>query len=299
MSIDDDTQENFPFAGGTQEPPPTDADFGTLRVGHVYIMVNSAMPGILKIGMTTRSPQERAAELFTTGVPQKWKVHFSVFVPDCQAVENLVHRDLRLHRGNLSREFFTIGLAEAQTAIERRAYQNMELCPGWPDPASVKSHRDKAELERRQIIETKRLRDEQLKADEVAKHRDWTDKWTRQTFSKSPWSGARLAVLSIFSAFIMGWCFSTKGWIFSAIAAEIFLILVMVDQVAQGNVNLEKNINKTRSETKLPAITMNLTWLQHPVRAPLALPNLFWWILFMLALPCFMGVLAIAWKIVK
>ncbi len=38
-------------------------------VGHIYILMNPTMPGYLKIGMTTRSPEERARELSnSTGV---------------------------------------------------------------------------------------------------------------------------------------------------------------------------------------------------------------------------------------
>ena len=31
--------------------------------GHIYILINASMPGLLKIGMTARTPDERAREL--------------------------------------------------------------------------------------------------------------------------------------------------------------------------------------------------------------------------------------------
>lgn len=52
--------------------------------GYVYILSNAAMPGLLKIGKTTRTPDERARELARgTGVPGPYTVEHSVEVPDC------------------------------------------------------------------------------------------------------------------------------------------------------------------------------------------------------------------------
>lgn len=36
--------------------------------GYIYCFSNQSMPGIVKIGMTTRTPGERAKELYTTGL---------------------------------------------------------------------------------------------------------------------------------------------------------------------------------------------------------------------------------------
>ena len=38
------------------------------KVGHVYVMINPSMDGVLKIGRTTRSAKSRAEDLQTTGV---------------------------------------------------------------------------------------------------------------------------------------------------------------------------------------------------------------------------------------
>ena len=46
--------------------------------GHVYILVNAAMPGMLKIGMTTRTPEERAREISQgTGVAVRLRTAIS------------------------------------------------------------------------------------------------------------------------------------------------------------------------------------------------------------------------------
>lgn len=39
-------------------------------MGCVYILKNPAMSDLIKIGQTERTAQERADELYTTGVPQ-------------------------------------------------------------------------------------------------------------------------------------------------------------------------------------------------------------------------------------
>ena len=40
-------------------------------------MSNPAMPGLLKVGFTTDTPDVRARELYTTGVPLPFKVEFA------------------------------------------------------------------------------------------------------------------------------------------------------------------------------------------------------------------------------
>ncbi|NOT97359.1 MAG: hypothetical protein HOP00_13790 [Nitrospira sp.] len=172
-------------------------DYGTLRVGYVYLLINSAVPGFVKIGMTTRSPSDRARELSSTGVPGRWEVDFCIFVPDCAAVERIVHDDLKHCRFSDDREFFGIALPEAQAAIQRRADENMAACPGWPDPQSVKSHVDKQELQNRQEAETQRLQRELERAaaekkkqegearERQARHKN-VDESTREMLSRGP-----------------------------------------------------------------------------------------------------------------
>lgn len=47
-----------------------------MAAGHVYILINANMPGLLKIGMTERTPEERARELSAgTGVSSPFIVH--------------------------------------------------------------------------------------------------------------------------------------------------------------------------------------------------------------------------------
>jgi hypothetical protein len=85
-----------------------------MGVGHVYILLNASMPGLLKIGSTERTPEDRAGELSQgTGVPSPYIVAYSEEVPDCQAAEGLIHARLDTFRTNPRREFFQLPLRDA------------------------------------------------------------------------------------------------------------------------------------------------------------------------------------------
>lgn len=50
----------------------------------VYVLTNSAMPGLVKIGKTTRNDlSSRMSELFSTGVPVPFDCVYACEVDDC------------------------------------------------------------------------------------------------------------------------------------------------------------------------------------------------------------------------
>jgi len=132
--------------------------YSDLNVGYVYVLYNKAVPGYVKIGMTTRDVSERAKELSNTGVPGEWKAHFSIFVPDCSEVERQTHRDLDKVRYSKNREFFILPLEEAELMVKRRAQENISQYPGWPNPKSVQNNLDRVVLEKRRERAENRLR---------------------------------------------------------------------------------------------------------------------------------------------
>lgn len=76
---------------------------------NIYILTNEAMPGMVKIGLTDQSIDERRRQLDTTGVPLPFQV-FRVFETEkpMQEVEEALHdafEDVRVRR---NREFFRI-----------------------------------------------------------------------------------------------------------------------------------------------------------------------------------------------
>lgn len=66
--------------------------------GYVYILTNPSMPGLVKIGMTTRTPDARALELDQTGVPTPFEVYNYFITPDCGYLESRAHHDLEAFR---------------------------------------------------------------------------------------------------------------------------------------------------------------------------------------------------------
>lgn len=86
--------------------------------GAVYVLSNSAMPGLLKIGYTTRPVSERVDEISNaTGVPEAFvcKAHWLSYRPDID--ERKIHQLFADERSNGNREFFRIGVEDAVKRI--------------------------------------------------------------------------------------------------------------------------------------------------------------------------------------
>ncbi len=86
---------------------------GTSQI--VYVLTNPAMPGLVKIGMTTQlEVEERMKQLFGTGVPVPFDCAFACRVKDATEVERALHYAFGNARINPNREFFKI---EAERVI--------------------------------------------------------------------------------------------------------------------------------------------------------------------------------------
>lgn len=89
-------------------------------VGFLYVLANSAMQGIVKVGKTIRSPSERAAELSAaTGLPTPFIVVYEQLFEDCTEAETFVHTLLasKGFRVADNREFFSAPVNEVVRAI--------------------------------------------------------------------------------------------------------------------------------------------------------------------------------------
>ncbi|PJZ64109.1 hypothetical protein CH371_19795 [Leptospira wolffii] len=84
------------------------------QAGIVYVFTNPAMPGIVKIGMTTRDQiDDRLRELYTTSVPVPFDCAHASRVEDCEKVEKALHIAFGPSRVNPQREFFKIDPEQA------------------------------------------------------------------------------------------------------------------------------------------------------------------------------------------
>lgn len=86
--------------------------------GYVYILMNLSMPDLVKIGLTTRTLDERITELSgATGVPTPCILIYRRFFENCLVAENKMHSLLSDYRLSNNREFFKIPVYEAIDAL--------------------------------------------------------------------------------------------------------------------------------------------------------------------------------------
>ena len=92
-----------------------------MEQGIVYLLTNKAMPGLVKIGMTTQKEiEQRMKELYTTGVPLPFECQFACKVKksDCAKIEKALHTAFATQRINENREFFRIQVEQAKVILE-------------------------------------------------------------------------------------------------------------------------------------------------------------------------------------
>ena len=109
-----------------------------MTFGYIYCLSNDAMRSdIFKVGMTKRTPEDRAKELFTTGVALPFKVVYQILVANYKEVEKKIHYILAkdLERLDPNREFFRGPLEDIKKIIERVASESTAILsnarPKW------------------------------------------------------------------------------------------------------------------------------------------------------------------------
>jgi hypothetical protein len=113
--------------------------------GFVYVMSNPSFVGsTLKIGMSERDPTVfRSDELYSTGVPQPFKVEYYAFVDSPMELEQKVHRLLGQYRPNANREFFECDISLAVETIRANAKIKYEELFAELDPLIIKAKNEK------------------------------------------------------------------------------------------------------------------------------------------------------------
>lgn len=80
---------------------------------YVYVMSNPSFPAdVLKIGWTKISPNIRAKNLHTTGIPTPFIVEYVIITPEGSKLEKKIHNHIKSYRVNNKREFFKISKDE-------------------------------------------------------------------------------------------------------------------------------------------------------------------------------------------
>jgi len=88
--------------------------------GIVYLLTNPAMPGLVKIGKTTRDdPRVRMNELYSTGVPVPFECTYAVEVENEATIEIALHTAFGPYRTNPKREFFNIDSEQAEAILRQ------------------------------------------------------------------------------------------------------------------------------------------------------------------------------------
>ena len=90
----------------------------------IYILMNEAMPGYVKIGRTN-DLERRIREMDNTSVPLPFECFYASIVRDAQFAERQLHDAFLDHRVRSSREFFEISPERAVAALKLAEIENV------------------------------------------------------------------------------------------------------------------------------------------------------------------------------
>jgi len=142
-------------------------------IGFIYIMSNPSHPDLVKIGQTSKDPEERRRELYTTGVPTDFVLEYWALSDDYVSLELEIHRSLDHLRFNQNKEFFNISVPEAINEIRERAGDRLEnekvfyVSPVELERIPVELERIPVELERIEKIKIEEEKRKKRKNDKV------------------------------------------------------------------------------------------------------------------------------------
>lgn len=90
----------------------------------IYVLINEAMPGYVKIGRTT-DLEQRIRSLDTTSVPLPFECFYACTVKDSDYVEKQLHDAFLDHRIRSSREFFEISPERVVSVLKLAEIENV------------------------------------------------------------------------------------------------------------------------------------------------------------------------------
>jgi T5orf172 domain len=174
--------------------------------GYVYVISKKAMPRLMKVGFTTRSPDERAAKLSGTHSPYPSIVEYSVWVSDARTLERKAHR--RLSKVRAGKEWFKCSRERAIEAIESalddlpQVRQTRVEIQAWSADENWRSAWARMEAEEAAKRERQAKEEEARKAEqrEQVEHKYKTQMWNLSKTSLFPyWTGCAVAIAVVHS----------------------------------------------------------------------------------------------------
>src|SRR5579883_2028925 len=109
----------------------------------VYVLVNEAMPGLIKIGRTYGYLPTRIKQLYTSGVPLPFELFFACEVKNAAFVEAQLHEAFGDHRISRTREFFRLAPERAKAALSIASIKEIRI----GDEEIFETAEEKAEVE--------------------------------------------------------------------------------------------------------------------------------------------------------
>ena len=149
-------------------------------IGFIYIMSNPLHPDVVKIGQSSKDPNERRKELATTGVLEEFVLEYRALTEDYISLEREIHKALSKQRVKANREFFTISVPEAIEKIKEIAGNRIEsdkvyyVSPEVLDAIANKKREKQEQLEK--DAEERRIKYEAIRAEQLKKIQEEEDK---------------------------------------------------------------------------------------------------------------------------
>jgi hypothetical protein len=98
-------------------------------LGCVYCLSNPGLPGLYKIGETSKSIEKRIKQLNNTSIPYDYVVEFSKKVINSVKTETAAHNYFKSYRVNTQKEFFNASLQDIATYFNENIQGEWEITP--------------------------------------------------------------------------------------------------------------------------------------------------------------------------